>query len=867
MTRDTQTRAPRGKDITRLVLVAGIATAFMTVLSVPLSPSIPILGNLLNPYGGVWNIDHQTPVKMDVSLPFLQGEVTVIKDEYGVPHIYAEYECDAAAVLGYLHGRDRLFQLEMTRRQISGLLSEAVGNGTLATDMKFRNLRLKSAGENLSKWYETYDPVLYPMVTNYTAGLNYFIDTTPTLPMEFHLVGIEPGHWGPADVCAIEKYMDYDLTFNTGDLSRWLLRQALEQEGYATAMDELYPLRTPFQKPITVDYDSYDDERTISPFGAGSDPATTAVEAIISWLDQEDPFSVLSPFEGTGSNNWVVNGTKSATGAPILCNDMHLSWSLPNIWYEVQMVANDTGLNCHGFSIPGTPFPTVGHNEHVAWGMTNVGADSIDWYRYNQNGTHYLYNGSWYPFTSVVEEIPVKGLPAVQFEIQGTRHGPVLEYTTPTGLQGDTIAFRWAAIDDWNHTTTLSAIYGFNHARNLTEFKEALRLFSLPTQNIVHADRYGNIAIRCSGYVPVRAGITTTDMDCRFLLNGSAGEHEWVKYIDFEDWPHSENPAQGYLASANQMSSGPNYTYYYQHSMDIGYRGRRINDLLANDDSVTVEDMIAIQNDVYDKSAEWLVPLILDVYNDPVLFTSGEKTATIVQAMEQVAQWNASSDKYKMLKTLAAPTIYAAILDTYMKGIFKDEFANITGQPWFGYPAASLIENMSLNDPASAWFDNVTTTGTVETRDDIIKSAIISGIAYLASASQLSGKAPAEWLYGDSHTIYFAHLAGLQPLSAGPYPASGSGITPNPSYAPLFKSAGGGASERMIIDFSGASTSFNTSLIVIPGGSSGDPASPHYTDQLDLFLAGDYHSLYYYGTIASFPAGEREATWTFKGAS
>ncbi|MEX2726779.1 MAG: penicillin acylase family protein [Candidatus Sigynarchaeum springense] len=850
------------KDIIRLLLAAGIASSFIVALSIPLGPSIPAIGNLVNPYGGFWSIDHQTPAMMNVDMPFLSGQVTVIKDAYGEPHIYAQKEIDAVAVLGYLHGRDRMFQLEMIRRQASGLLAEVVGTRALDIDKYYRNIRLKSAGENLTAWVKVTDPAMYAKLEKYVAGINYAIDTCGTLPLEFHLLGIRPAHWTAEDCLTIEKIMDNMLTFGTDDVYRTLLREGLEDAGYTSAMDELFPLVTPFQKPITVDYGNAPGERPISPFSAAR-PEIANLEAISSWVEWARAASPVPARQGFGSNNWVVSGSKSATGFPILCNDMHLEWSLPMIWYVAHVKALDSGMNCQGFTLPGAPLVIVGHNEHVAWGMTNAGCDHVDWYSYTANSTHYLYKGTWYPFGKVTEMIPVKGRSPVSFTIRSTIHGVVMDngnlpYDLTGSEIGTVLAFRWVALV--TNTTTFKAVYGFNKARNITEFDEALEYFALPSQNVVYADRYGNISIRCSGWVPFREGVNAThDADaCRFVLNGTAGEHEWNgTFIPFDKLPHSVNPAQGYLASANQLSAGSLYPYYFQDSMDPGYRARRINDLLATDPSVSVDDMAAIQNDVYDKSAEWLLPVLLRVFDNDTTFPAGQKTLLVNQSVAILRAWNASTDRCKMLKDLAAPTIFAAILDKYQALTF-DEFAA------YGIlPALNVLENLTLNVPASKWFDTIATSGTTEKCSDIIREAIKQGVAWLAASTTFSGKAPAEWTYGLAHKVYWHHLAYLDALAAGPYTASGSGITPNPSYAPLFEHAYWGASERMIIDFSRWNHDFDTSRMVIPGGSSGDPVSPHYTDQLQLFLRGEYHGLAFHQTADAFPAGTYEARWTF----
>ncbi|MHA1681277.1 MAG: penicillin acylase family protein [Promethearchaeota archaeon] len=842
-------------NILRVVTAGGLMAAVLVAFSMPLG-MIPPIGNLLNPFGGVWNIDHTDPAVQDIKIADLSGDVVVIKDEFGIPHIYGEHELDVATVFGYMHAHDRLFQLEMTLRQISGTLSEVVGNATLDTDEYFRTLRLTASAETLATYLQSNDPETYQLLTSYVAGINAYIDHAKTLPFEFHFLGIKPSHWSAVNVLAMEKYMDYMLTFDTSDLIRTSLNESFSGT-YPGIMDELYPITTPFQKPITVDYGSAPGEHAVVPFGDEPSLGRSVASAIeIINKAHGNPDYVLSRGNFIGSNNWAVNSSKSATGAPILCNDMHLAWSLPAIWYEAHLVAIDKGLNVQGFSLVGTPLIIVGHNEDIAWGMTNANLDHLDWYFYEGNNTHYWYepSGQYLPYETITEPIKVKGGNTVNYQIKTTIHGPVL---TDTSL-GKPLAFKWVA----NNITTLtySAIYGFNHAGNLTEFNAALQNFSLPSQNVLYADRFGNIAIRPTGYVPFREGVTNESKEASFVINGSSGLYEWNgSAIPFDELPHSVNPDQGYLVSANQLSAGSEYPYYIQaHASN--YRARRINELLASDPSVSVEDMKAIQNDVYDKIAEWFVPLALDVFNDDLMWSGGERTTQVNQSMAELGNWNASTDRYKMLTTIAAPTIFTAIFNAFKEDTFGDELAGAITSP---HPA--ILENLSLNVPNSPWFNDTTNAGQTEDRDDIIKQAILDGISFLSGREELANLNPASWKWGLAHHVYFAHLTGIEVFDRGPYEANGSDITANPAWTEIFGNAGGGASERMIIDFSEQNNNFHTSCIVIPGGSSGDAVSEHYDDQLTLFLNGKYHSLYYYANITGFPASEIEGRFNFNG--
>ncbi|MHA1700149.1 MAG: penicillin acylase family protein [Promethearchaeota archaeon] len=856
--------------IIRLITSCGIAAGMIVVLSMPLGVNIPALGNLLNPYGGFWSIDHRTPEVMNINMPGMEGSTVIIRDEWGVPHIYADSETDASMVMGYLHAGDRLFQLEMILRQGRGELSEVAGEVALDLDKLARTERLHSAAENQTRWIKENQPETFEILEKYVAGVNYYISHVGNnLPLEFHLLGIKPTLWQPSDTITVEKIMAEMLTFNTGDLVRTMLNQSISSQ-YPGAMDELYPLYTPFQKPITLDYGHYPDEHQIVPFDVGgsiSNPTRHNVNAIISWIERARDQAPIPSRSGFGSNNWAIGPNKSTTNSTFLCNDMHLEWTLPNIWYEAHVVVQSTGLNIQGFTLPGTPVIVVGHNENLAWGLTNSNMDAIDWYVYEANDTHYKYKDQWLPFQKVVEDINVKGRTKPEkYEIKYTIHGPVMDvgYMNTTN---QAIAFRWAAITNTSVESTYQAIIEMMYAKNLDEFNAALSKWTLPSQNVVYADRFGNIAIRCTGWVPIRDGVDKDSDAPRFLLNGTLGEHEWTgAFIPFDELPYTVNPAQGYIVSANQLSAGPNYSYYFQHSMDSGYRARRINELIASDtDGVTLNDLKAIQNDVYDKIAEWFIPHVLRVFNNDSTYPQNEKSPIISAAIGILQAWNDSDDKYKMLANLSAPTIFQSIFEEYKILIF-DEFYNISNEPYFIYPSPNVIENLTINDENSKWFDLKNTTDAIENRDDIIKLAIISGISYLQNEPKFQNLQPELWLYGDIHQVEFHHLTWLPPLGAGPYPANGSGVTPAPARTSIHEqqiTARWGASERIIIDFSRASFNFDTSLIVIPGGSSGDPVSKHYTDELQLFLSGTYHEMNYFPNSSEFPESKIESTWNF----
>lgn len=846
-----------GKNITRAGIAAVVMISVTLAFSLPFASDIPALGGLFNPIGGVWSIKHgYQSVETFSGLPGMLGSVTVIRDTSGIPHIYAQHEKDAVFVLGYMQARDRLVQLELELREISGTLSQIVGPSALSTDEFFRTLELQSAADNLSIYVQEHNSTLYALVQYYCNGINYYINNTPQseLPLEFHLLGITPTRWTPANVFGIQKYMEYDLTFDMDDLFRTYINDTYGST-YPNIIEQLYPLEQPFQIPVVPTFGAYPD---IHPAGSAQTELCAISDAIAFMANATaDPYAILKQNAFDGSNNWVINGSKSSTGYPILCNDMHLDWSLPAIWYEAQIVAEDTTLDVTGFTLVGAPLVIVGHNQNVAWGYTNTGQDQIDWYYYKGNSTDYLYNGTYYPYTTVIEQIPVKGEGTVDYTIKATRDGPVM--TNPcTDMP---VAFKWVALV--NYTMTFNAIYGFNLAQNFAEFNNSLQYFDLPSQNVIYADTAGNIAIRCSGLVPLRYGVTAADIanssvPCAFLQNGSQGLHGWHGDIPKDQLPSATNPRQEYLESSNQESAGPGYPYYTQDNIDPGYRARRINNLLATESDISVAGMKTIQLDDYEIVASWFVPMALNVYDNASYFPTSEKTGTLAAAMQLLQVWNDSNARYQMDKSLSAPTVFGAIYETFLNDTFLGRLnRNVIGGVAIPLPSDNVLENLSKNTTKSIWFQNNTR------RDDVIAEAIKAGISFLGNLSIYSGKAPSAWQYGDIHQDLFEALTGISALSDGPYPANGSLYTVSATFGGYLSVSTGGSSERMIVDLSNMSNSID----VVPGGSSGDPASAHYADQLTLFLNGQYHPMLYFASASTFSAKDVESTLTFTGGA
>jgi penicillin amidase len=618
------------------------------------------------------------------------------------------------------------------------------------------------------------------------------------------------------------------------------------------------------QVPICPNYGSYNDSSAL-PYESGVSLKSSAIIAAVTKfladmqnIPVQKQLMELQDQSTIGSNNWAVDGNKSSTGKPILCNDMHLQWMMPGIWYEAHMVVRNLNLNIYGFTMAGIPLIIAGHNDHLAWGFTNTGYDVMDWYYYIGNSTHYNYNGSMIEYGTRTYNMNVKDAGIHTFTVKETVHGPVLSdflgSSIPSSLTSYVLAPRWTAN---NISRIVKALVGMNMATNWVEFNESVVNWDTPAQNIIYADVKGNIAIRPTGIVPIRddTGIPSWHFGNGTMpYNGSNGEGEWIGYVPFQEIPYSMNPQQGYLVSANQIAVGPEYTkYHLQTNWATGYRARRINELLNNsaDGTIGIEKMKEIQLDIKSTAARAFVPYFINATEN----FFGAATPTLIRNMvTQLKNWD-----YDMDKDLAAPTIYRKWRDYYYDYTFNDEFNFYTTTR---KPAVNILEQLTRNNASSLWFNDIN-TATTEDRDTIIIKALNATSEDLVDFYGTSDVST--WRWGDVHKLSFEHLIPqLESLNIGPFEGDGSGYTVTPSGVNIRNGVGeahGGASERLIVDLS----DMKNSISVIPSGQRGISSSEHYSDQLEeLFLQGKYHRQYFYNESSDFPTSHIESQILFR---
>ncbi len=770
-------------------------------------------------------------------LPGLAARVEIVFDAYDIPHIYAQSPEDAYRALGFLHAGERLWQMELLRRRASGTLAELIGPDGVASDELVRRLGIRRTAEQALR-SGLAGPDVPRWLAAYAEGVNARLAELGAegLPAEFKALGAVPAPWTPGDSAAFSKYMGWDQSGSDADLWLGMMVEKLGAETVAELwpLDRPYELTTiPAEGAVTPARRKRAANETISAditaLAAGSTPRLTQSESrvLIARLASAAREASGGAF---GSNNWVISGEKSATGKPILANDPHLGFTIPSLWYTAHLVA--PGLNVTGVTFPGQPFITLGHNDRMAWGFTNLQSDAVDYFVETVNPSdsrQYRHRGEWKNFEERVETIPVRGGAPLKLTIRTTVHGPVMQ------SGGKLVAIAWTGL---RPTRELLAIARLNRARGLDDYLEAMRVLDTPPMNVIYADVDGNIAIAPWGDLPIRArGLG------RVPLDGASGDYDWTGLIPREELPFSLNPERGWLASANGRPTPAGYRHYLGWMWDPSYRTRRIHELLARSQKLSLADMQRFQFDAHDKAAEVFTPVLVEV-----LSKISALNATEFKALNALRGWD-----YVFTPETTGGSVFNRWFERYRDAVWADEWrARGIVQPkgsW-GYsgdnqrePALEVLEYMTRENPSSIWFDDRATPQR-ETRDEIL---VASFRAAIASLTQQLGADVARWQWG------LGNRFAPEPLSPDPASARGGQVLTGGPFTLNPGGGGGGvssgASWRQVIDLGALAKSAGS----YPGGQSGNPASPHYDDQLALWARGEYAPLWFFATPDKFP--------------
>jgi penicillin amidase len=742
----------------------------------------------------------------DIQLAGIQDEVTVYRDAHAIPHIYAKSEDDLYRAVGYVMAQDRLWQMDLIRRATQGRLAEIFGADLVETDLFLRALRIPEKSRLVLG--QTEAPII-EAIRAFADGVNQFIDAhLKRLPPEFSLLGYVPERWTPEHSFNLIGYMAKDLAVALeSDLLLYKIGKKLPlAEG---RYQELIP-DTRLQKAVVY-----------PEFSAN----LGSVEFCSSFLEGARRLSDLGLIIFSGSNNWAVSGARSATGKPILANDMHLPLFVPGIWYQIHEVV-DGRLNVTGLALPGTPLVVAGHNDRIAWGMTNVMNDDADFYLEKTNPSNpdeYEFNGAWRPLEVRKEVIRIRKGETIEGELRFTHRGPIVSELKE--ITDSAISMRWAGNDMSNEAR---AVYLLNRASNWEEFKEAVRSFRALSQNIIYADVDGNIGLYCCAGVPIRKlGIG--------VVPGETDGYDWKGYVPFEELPHVYNPPSGVVSSANNKSAVDTYPYYISYLFDPGYRIDRIREMLAEKERLSVEDFCRMQADVRSKLAE-------EMMDD--LLSAAKKLGDLNQAEAEALMLLESWDR-RMTAESAATVLFERLYGLLQKNLIEDELGEALGGEYIRMFAMQYTENI-LADKLAESVDDVRTADIRENYVDIVQKSFRQAVAALEKEQ---GRDPELWRWGQSHRLRLDHPMGtvhlldrLFHLNRGPLPVGGSSHTVCPYLYPIgdgFDSRFG-ASHRHVYNLA----NWDDSLTIIPTGESGIPASPFYCDQTELYVENKYHKDY-----------------------
>ncbi len=736
----------------------------------------------------------------------INNEISIYRDQYAIPTIYAENDDDVYFALGYVHAQERLFQMDLTRRAGEGRLSEILGSKTIAFDKMFKTIGLMKVSEEA---FKRYNPEVKNSLIAYANGVNEFIKNNPDkFTVEFSVLGYKPELWKPEHSILIAKLMAWELNISWwSDIAFTHLIQKLGLEKV---------------KEIMPDYK--ENAPTIIP-----KKLEKMASVPLDFIKVDRDFRKFTGFVGThiGSNNWVVNGKHSNSGKPIIANDPHLSFSVPGKWYIANL--HSPNLNAEGVTLPGVPGIVIGKNKNISWVVTNVMADDSDFYieKLDSTKTKYFFNNQWHQLEVYEDTIKVKDTLDVIFTIRKNHRGPIISDIHPYKKQFPNkeqnkavISMRWTALEP---TTDITAFYKINRAKNWKEFNEAVEYFTGPGQNFVYGDIEGNIGYVAGVRLPKRKNNSVS-----FVYDGTSDKNDWEGYVPFKENPRVYNPAQGFLASANNKTI-EDYPYHISNVWEPASRIERITELLTKKEIHSKEDFQKYQMDFYSHYAEGIVPFIINAFKSYKTENKNLKTA-----LKILKNWD-----YVLLPESQVPTVYAVFYQFLLKNIFEDEMGeNLLNEYIFLANVPYRTVPVLLKENKSGWFDNVNTKA-IETRDDIIRKSLVDAVDYLENNMN---RDITYWQWGKLHKLTFKHffhgISGIldKLFDVGPFEIGGDGTTVFNTEYSLTKPYDNklGPSMRYIYDFAQP----DKYRIVLPTGQSGDFISKHYHDMTTKWLEG-----------------------------
>jgi penicillin G amidase len=778
-----------------------IASAVITVVLVyvfntRIGPA-PAFGTFLSPQHGVWQNadDADADFSASISLPQLNGSGNVYFDERLVPHIVTDNDADAYFIQGYLHAKFRLWQMEFSTHAAAGRVSEIIGGKAENFDREQRRIGMVFAAEKMLKEMEANE-------FTKMSGINAFIQqlSKSELPIEYKLLGYAPEKWSNIKTALFIKQMTKTLAYGADDLEMTALKNVFDDAQMQILFPELQdslspiiPAGTAFEKP------SFEP---VAPADADSAYLLKKDSALkMAFLDK--------PSKDNGSNNWAVSGSKTKSGAPILCNDPHLDLTLPAIWFEMQMTTNT--MNAYGVSFPGIPGVVIGFNDSIAFGFTNAGRDVRDFYEIkfrDETKREYWFNNEWKPAEQRIEEIRIKGKATKLDTVSYTVFGPVTyDASFKNDLTGGkAIATRWIAHFPSNE---LLMWYYLDRAKNYNDYYEALQHFTVPSQNMVFASKSGDIAIRQQGLFPLR-----WNRQGVYVMPGFDSSYLWQGTIPLTATPASVNPERGFVSSANQRPVDVTYPYYIPGGYDV-YRGLQVNRKLSAMSNITPQDMMQLHGDNFNGFAQVMVQLMRKYTNAASLNTDEKKY------YELVMNWNLMNDTDSK-----AATVFQLWYDRLERNVWVDEFTK-KDSLMHVQPDDFTLADALTKDSLFKFVDNIKTPE-VETVFDVFTSSLKEVVPEMEKAERENKLG---WAAHKNTTVYHILRNAVMPFARTGLSIGGGKHIVNATQHSH------GPSWRMIVHL----TNETEAYVVYPGGQNGNPGSKYYDSFIDTWAKGDYY--------------------------
>ncbi len=740
----------------------------------------------------------------EVHVRGISNNISIIRDASGVPHIEGTSLADVSFALGFVHAQDRLWQMEVNRRIGAGRLSEVLGSAALSKDKFLRTVGFYQAAKQTYNHLSDETKILFKA---YTAGVNAQLEMHKgALPPEFLILNMKPEKWTVTDSLVWMKMMSWDLSSNLWrELERMRLLKTLSPQRVLEILPP-YPGDDPYALP---DFSAY--YKT-------------------SQLDLDKLVAAFPPPlpEGAGSNNWVVDGSRTQSGLPLLANDPHLGLAAPSLWYFAHL--KTPSLDVIGATLPGLPSIILGRNNHIAWGYTNTAPDVQDLYLEQvdpADPSRYKTPDGWEPFTERQETIKIKDADPVVITVRTTRHGPVISdilSSTADDLADNTVlALAWTGLSEKDITPDSAA--PMMRAKNWTEFKSAIQNFTSPQQNMVYADVEGNIGFYAPALVPVRKAENLAKG--RLPSPGWLAEYDWQGFIPFNELPQGYNPKNGQFYSANQKIVDGKYPHFITSDWASPYRANRIAERLEQEDMHSMETFLDIQSDTFSKMAEDLLVILL---------TTKPLDELSRKALTELSIWDG-----RMTKSAVAPLIFNAWMKTLNKAVYADELGTLFASYYRQRPL--FLKNVLSNvNRQGIWCDNIETQD-LEVCADILQISLQDALVDLQARY---GENMQDWRWGQAHIAHsthtpFSRVPPLNKLFDITVPSMGDTYTVNvgrhnigDEKAPFANTHA--ASIRTIYDFS----NLNKSLYIHSTGQSGIFFSPFYDD-----MAADWSNMKY----------------------